>query len=97
MHKFQDNSFDRAYALGATCHAKDPVDVYREVYRVLKPGRIFVVDMTWIMTDKYDPSNPEQVKIKDGILVRSGHPCTTDNSGDLLAKRTYDSELQSDV
>ncbi len=73
MDKFQDNSFDRAYGLEATCHAKDLVDVYREVYCVLKPGGIFV-DVTWIMTDKYDPSNPEQVKIKDGILVRSGHP-----------------------
>ncbi len=88
MDKFQDNSFDRAYALEATCHAKDPVDVYREVYRVLKPGGIFV-DVTWIMTDKYDPSNPEQEKIKNGILVRCRHSLyhsCYEYSGDLFCK-----------
>ncbi len=73
MDKLPDDSFDGAYALEATCHAKAPVDVYREVYRVLKPGGVFI-DVTWIMTDKYDQTNPEQVRIKNGILVRIGFP-----------------------
>lgn len=35
---FPDNSFDRAYAIEATCHATDLADVYKEIFRVLKPG-----------------------------------------------------------
>ncbi len=73
MDKLPDDSFDGAYALEATCHAKAPIDVYKEVYRVLKPGGVFV-DVTWIMTDKYDPTDPEQLRIKNGILVRIGFP-----------------------
>lgn len=72
MEMFPDNSFDGAYALEATCHAKNPEDVYREVYRVLKPGGVFV-DVTWIMTDNYDPSDPKHLEIKNGIMVRPSH------------------------
>ena len=67
--EFADNTFDGVFALEATCHAKDPVIVYKEIFRVLKPGALFV-ETAWTMTDNYDPQNAEHVKIKNGILVR---------------------------
>ena len=36
----------------------------------MKPGSLFV-DITWVVTEKYNAANPEHVRIKDGILVRS--------------------------
>lgn len=68
---FPDNTFDGMYALESTCYAKKPIDVYKEVYRVLKPGATFV-DSAWAMTDIYDSSNPEHVKIKGDIEYGSG-------------------------
>jgi sterol 24-C-methyltransferase len=35
---FEDNSFDAVYAFEATCHAANRVEVYSEIFRVLKPG-----------------------------------------------------------
>jgi sterol 24-C-methyltransferase len=69
--EFSDNSFDGLYALESTLYAKKPVDVYREVHRVLKPGALFV-DSAWVMTDLYDPSNPDHVKIKSLIEFGNG-------------------------
>ncbi len=67
---FEDDSFDGAYAFEATCHANDPVKVYSEVCRVLKPGALFV-DCAWALTDNYDENNQEHIKIKNDILVSS--------------------------
>ena len=71
--EFSDDTFDGLYALDSTVHAKSPLDVYKEVFRVLKPGALFV-DSAWVMTDKYDPNNPEHVKIKAKIEVSPFFP-----------------------
>ena len=68
MTQFQDNSFDGCYALESTCHSQDPLLVYKEVYRVLKPGAYFV-DSAWVLTDRYKPGDPVHEKIKQQILV----------------------------
>jgi 24-methylenesterol C-methyltransferase len=47
--------------------------VYAEIYRVLKPGAIFV-SYEWVSTKLYDPSNPEHVKIMDEINYGNGLP-----------------------
>lgn len=53
---FADNTFDKAYAIEATCHAKEKLKCYSEIFRVIKPGGYFV-GYEWCMTDKYDPNN----------------------------------------
>ena len=68
MDMYEDNSFDGAYAIESTCHAEDLLQVYKEVYRVLKPGSLYV-DSTWITTDKYEPGNPTHEKVIQNILV----------------------------
>lgn len=39
---FEDNSYDHAYAIEATCHAPVAADCYREISRCIKPGGMFV-------------------------------------------------------
>ncbi len=69
----EDGTFDAAYALEATCHAPDVEGIYREIFRVLKPGaRFFLTD--WCMTDLYDPDNPEHVQIRRDIEYGDGLP-----------------------
>ena len=67
----QDASLDGAYAIEATCHAPDLVGLYREVYRVLKPGAAFAF-YEWCLTDKFDRTNAEHLRIKRGIEIGDG-------------------------
>jgi sterol 24-C-methyltransferase len=71
--KFPDSSFDAVYAIEATVHAPDLEGVYKEIFRVLKPGGIFGV-YEWLMTDAYDNDNPEHRKIRLGIELGDGIP-----------------------
>ena len=70
---FPDATFDAAYAIEATCHVPDRVGCYAEMSRVLKPGAVFAC-YEWCLTDKYDPANPEHVKIKKQIEEGGGLP-----------------------
>ncbi|KAK9216904.1 hypothetical protein WN944_008916 [Citrus x changshan-huyou] len=63
---FEDNHFDGAYSIEATCHAPKLEDVYAEVFRVLKPGSLYV-SYEWVTTDKYEAENKEHVDIIQGI------------------------------
>lgn len=70
---FEDESFDAVYAIEATVHAPVLEGVYKEIYRVLKPGGTFGV-YEWVLTDKYDESNPRHREIAYGIEVGDGIP-----------------------
>ncbi|KAF3787686.1 24-methylenesterol C-methyltransferase 2 [Nymphaea thermarum] len=63
---FEDGSFDGAYSIEATCHAPRLEEAYAEVYRVLKPGALYV-SYEWVTTPEYRPENPEHVEIIHGI------------------------------
>ncbi|KAL4650295.1 hypothetical protein ACB092_01G076900 [Castanea dentata] len=63
---FPDNSFDGAYSIEATCHAPKLEEVYAEIFRVLKPGSLYV-SYEWVTTEKYRGDNPEHVDIIQGI------------------------------
>lgn len=74
MHMdFEPNTFDKVYAIEATCHAPSLEGVYGEIYKVLKPGGTFAV-YEWVMTDKYDESNPAHRKIAYEIELGDGIP-----------------------
>eukprot|EP01090_Pellita_catalonica_P012533 TRINITY_DN2745_c0_g1_i1.p1 TRINITY_DN2745_c0_g1~~TRINITY_DN2745_c0_g1_i1.p1 ORF type:complete len:396 (-),score=66.25 TRINITY_DN2745_c0_g1_i1:1140-2159(-) len=68
-----DEVFDAAYTIEACCHAPDRSAVFKEVYRVLKPGGVFA-GYEWVMTDNYDPKNEKHVAIKKGIELGNGLP-----------------------
>lgn len=93
MHMpFDDESFDAAYAIEATCHAPDRVGVYSEIFRVLKPGSIFAC-YEWCMTDKFDPSSPDHLRIKKQIEEGDGLPDICHTSVCLNALKTAGFEV----
>lgn len=63
---FDDASFDGAYSIEATCHAPRLQDVYAEVYRVLKPGRLYV-SYEWVTTPLFRADDPAHVEAIHGI------------------------------
>ncbi|KAI9676943.1 MAG: hypothetical protein M1817_006782 [Caeruleum heppii] len=72
MHMdFPENSFDAVYAMEATVHAPSLQGVYEQIYRVLKPGGTFGV-FEWVMTDKYDDTDPSHRIIRLGIERGNG-------------------------
>ena len=102
--QFAANSFDAAYAIESTCHASDLNVVYSEVWRVLKPGSIFVT-CEWLRTPLFDPQNPEHVKAIDDINYGNGLPSMRQLADCIeAAKKTgfqliaeYDQALESSV
>jgi sterol 24-C-methyltransferase len=76
---FEDESFDGVYAIEATCHAPQREGVYSEIFRVLKPGRVFAC-YEWCLTDLYDPESEYHRLIKKQIEEGDGLPdmCTPD-------------------
>jgi sterol 24-C-methyltransferase len=70
---FEENSFDGVYAIEATCHAPDRTKVYSQIYRVLKPGKIFAC-YEWCLTPMYDKNNEYHRTIKKKIEEGDGLP-----------------------
>ncbi|KAI0243621.1 Delta(24)-sterol C-methyltransferase [Massospora cicadina] len=66
-----DNSYDAVYAIEATCHAPTLEGVYKEIFRVVKPGgRVALYE--WCLTDTYDCSNATHKRISLGIEEGDG-------------------------
>ncbi|KAG6477835.1 24-methylenesterol C-methyltransferase 2-like [Zingiber officinale] len=65
---FPEASFDGAYSIEATCHAPRLEDVYREVFRVLKPGALYV-SCEVVTTALYRPDDPRHVETIRGIEI----------------------------
>lgn len=61
------------YAIEATVHAPTFESVYGEIFKVLKPGGVFGV-YEWVMTDDWDPSNPDHKRVAHGIEIGDGIP-----------------------
>ena len=62
----EGESFDAAYRIEAMPHAPDKAAVYAEIFRVLRPGAVFV-GYDWCMTPLYDSGNPEHREYKEAI------------------------------
>ncbi|OAY63588.1 24-methylenesterol C-methyltransferase 2-like [Ananas comosus] len=63
---FPNASFDGAYSIEATCHAPRLQDVYAEVFRVLRPGGLYV-SYEWVTTPLYRAADPDHVDTIQGI------------------------------
>ena len=59
---FEDNSFDAFYNIQAFSLAKDHPALFKEVYRVLKPGARFS-SLDWVKYPAYDEKNPEHAEL----------------------------------
>ena len=68
-----DETFDGVYEIEATAHAKDKVQCYKELLRVVKPGGYFG-SYEWCLTDKYDATNERHKELKWMIEIGDGLP-----------------------
>ena len=68
-----DDCYDAAVAIEATVHAPDKAALFREIFRVLRPGACFA-SYEWCLTDKFDPGNAEHRRIKNEIMVGDALP-----------------------
>lgn len=68
-----DDHFDGAISIEAMPHAPDKTAAYGEIFRVLRPGAGFAC-YEWCVTDVFDPSDPQHLQIKEGIMTGSALP-----------------------
>lgn len=75
---FEEETFDIAYAIEATCHSPDRKTCFSGVNKCLKKGGLFV-GYDWVVLPErgYDSKNAEHVRIKEGIEVGNGLPTLT--------------------
>lgn len=74
---FPDDTFDRIYAMEATCYATSLEQVYTEIRRVLKPGGFFGT-YEWLITPKYDDKSQTHREIRNCIERGAGVPKLVD-------------------
>ena len=67
MSIFEDDAFDRGYAIESTCHAPDKASAFAEIFRVLKPGALFW-GQEMCMTDKFDPDDSRHLAVKRDLM-----------------------------
>nr|XP_043615938.1 24-methylenesterol C-methyltransferase 2-like [Erigeron canadensis] len=94
---FQGDTFDGAYSIDATVHAPNLVDVYSEIFRVLKPGSMYVSN-EWVTTDVYNIEDPEHVKIVEGIEKANAFPGLRKyfDIGDAAKKAGFEVVMEKD-
>ena len=67
------NSFDAAYSIEASCCAPDKTGIYREVFRLLKPGGCFAA-YEYCLTDRFDPNDLVHRLLKAEIELTGSLP-----------------------
>lgn len=68
MEFAEDNTYDAVYAIESTCHAPRREDVFKQIYRTLKPGGVFGT-YEWVTTDKHDPQNKEHTQAAKNVCA----------------------------
>ncbi|BAE61033.1 unnamed protein product [Aspergillus oryzae RIB40] len=99
MHlDFPDNKFDAVYVIEATVHAPSLQKVYEQIFRVLKPGGRFGV-YEWVMTDRFDESNPKHRAIRLGIERGNGivNMCTQNEAAEAIQAAGFVLEHEEDL
>jgi len=69
----KDNTYDAIYVIEAACHAPNKTELFKELLRVLKPGK-FLGSYEWVMTEQYDSTNERHNKAKLNIEHGNGLP-----------------------
>jgi len=67
----KDNTFDAIFHFEALEHSPDRLASFTEIFRVLKPGALFA-GYDWVITDKYNPNDPEHLRLKKSIELGNG-------------------------
>jgi sterol 24-C-methyltransferase len=70
---FEAETFDAAYAIEATCHSPDRRTCFGGIQHILKTGALFAT-YDWALLPSYNATDPDHVRIKEGIEVGNGLP-----------------------
>ena len=87
-----DDHYDAAIDIEATPHAPDKIAVFKEIFRVLRPGACFA-GYEWCLTEDFEPQNAKHLRIKKDIEVGTGLPDIALTSEVCSALRTAGFEL----
>ena len=68
-----DASFDAAYSIEGTCCAPDKDGVYREAFRLLKPGSCLAV-YECCLTDRFESADPDHRRLRADMEYSGGLP-----------------------
>ncbi len=69
----EDGHFDAMYSFEAICHAPDTGLLFKELYRLLRPGgEIAAID--WCLTERFDEDDPKHRDIRDRIEFANATP-----------------------
>ncbi len=87
-----DHAYDAAFAIESMPHAPDKTAAFREIFRVLRPGARFA-GYEWCLTERFDPEDPEHLRIKHDIMVGDALPDISSPSDICSALRDAGFEL----
>jgi 24-methylenesterol C-methyltransferase len=76
----------RSYCIEAACHAPRLIELYSQVFKVLKPGGKFA-SYEWLKTPMYNPADPAHVRVVDGVAEGNALPDVRDLADALAAAK----------
>lgn len=91
--KFDDASFDGAYAIEATAHAPDLQAVYAEIFRVLRLGARFAVYEA-VLASRYRDDDPNHQEIRRTFEQAFGVPALQKASTAIEAMKAAGFEVE---
>jgi sterol 24-C-methyltransferase len=86
-----DGHFDALYSFEAICHAPDTGALFRELYRLLRPGgEIAAID--WCLTERFEENDPQQCDIRDRLEYANATPdlLTTQQQLDVMKQEGFE-------
>jgi sterol 24-C-methyltransferase len=86
-----DGHFDALYSFEAICHAPDTGALFRELYRLLRPGgEIAAID--WCLTERVDENDPRHRDIRDRLEYANATPdlLTTQQQLDVMKNAGFE-------
>lgn len=73
---FEQDAFDGVYAIESLCHVPERIDAFREIYRVLKPGKRFVFSDPFV----------HNIPFQEDVAIEALWHCSSITTRDLIER-----------